>query len=55
MRKLFSKKGDIEIDVLGWWILAIVVLVLGVMIIISLKGKGIGFIDALKNLFRFGK
>ncbi len=47
-----DKKG-IELEMLGWWIIALVVLVLLIMAILILKSKGISAIDYIKNLFRF--
>lgn len=52
-RLLNSKKG-IEIDMIGWIILAIAFLVLFVAGMIILKDKGFGALDFIKNLFRFG-
>ena len=48
-----SKKGDIELDQLGWWILAFAVLVLMILGYFILSGKGTGILEYLKNLFRF--
>ena len=49
----FGKKG-MEMEVLGWWILALAVL--GVMLagFMILKGKGLGAIEFIKNM-RFGR
>ncbi len=49
-----GKKG-IEIEVLGWWIMAIAVLVIIVFAGIILISKGQGGISYFKDLFRFGK
>ncbi|MFH1710880.1 MAG: hypothetical protein ABH840_01050 [Nanoarchaeota archaeon] len=47
-----NKKG-IEIEMLVWWIIAFVILVVAVVGIIILRGKGTGALDFIKNLFRF--
>jgi len=52
--KGMNKRG-MEIEMIGWWILAIAVLVILVIGIMVLKGKGIGAIEYVKNLFRFGR
>ena len=49
-----KRRGAMEMDQIGWWILAIVVLVVVVLGLFVLKGKGIGAMQYLKNLFRFG-
>lgn len=51
---VFRKKG-MEMEMIGWWIIAIVVLVIMLIGFMILKGKGIGAIDFIKNLFKFGK
>jgi UPF0716 family protein affecting phage T7 exclusion len=48
-----SKKA-IELEMIGWWILALVVLVIVVLGIIILKSRGISALEYLKNIFRFG-
>ena len=48
-----GKKG-IELDMLGYWILGIAVLAVIVIGIFVLKGKGAGYLDFIKDLFRFG-
>ena len=50
-----EKKGQIEIDEIIWWIIAIIVLVLVVILYFTLKSKGINIIDYIKNLVKFGK
>lgn len=50
-----KKKGAIELDILGWWILGIVVLVIVVIVIITLKGKATGLLELIKDIFRFKK
>ncbi|MEM3112904.1 MAG: hypothetical protein QXI33_00575 [Candidatus Pacearchaeota archaeon] len=49
-----NKKG-IEIEVLGWWIMAIVVLVIILLAGIILINKGQGGLSYFRELFRFGK
>jgi len=53
-RGFFRGKKGIETEMLGWWIIAIVVLVIMIAGYIILKGKGIDAIEYIKNLFRFG-
>jgi len=51
-----QKKGTraaIELEMLAWWIIALIVLVVIVIGYIILSGKGIGIIEHIKNLFRF--
>ena len=51
----FLKRGKrgIELDMLGYWILGILVLVVIVVGYFILKGKGVGVLEAIKNMFRF--
>ena len=49
------KKRGMEMEMLGWWILAIAVLVIMITGYIILKGKGIDAIEYLKNILRFGR
>jgi len=49
-----NKRG-IELEMLGWWILALAVLVFMVIAFFILKGKGIGAIEFIKNIFQFGR
>lgn len=49
-----GKKG-IEMEMIGWWIIAIVILVIMLVAYFVLKGKGINAIEFIKNIFRFGK
>ena len=46
-----GEKRGMEIEILGWWILAIAVLVISIGIIIVLKGKGTNAIDFIKKSF----
>ncbi|MCK5603468.1 hypothetical protein KAR91_16405 [Candidatus Pacearchaeota archaeon] len=50
-RKRFNKFG-IESDMMGWIIIAIVILVIALVGYLRWKGVGLGAIDSLKNLFR---
>jgi len=52
---MMNKKGDIEWDTIIYWIIAVLVLVLGFFLYKVLAGKGISALEYLKNLFRFGK
>jgi len=52
MRK--DKRG-IELEMLGWWIIALVVLAVMVIGFLILSGKGSSAIQYIKNLFRFGQ
>jgi len=52
-KEVKNKKGAIELDMLAWWIIAVVVLVIIIAGIFILKGKGSGLIEHIKNLFRF--
>jgi len=51
--KHMKKRGDIELDTLGWWIIAIAVLLIAIVAYILLSGKGTGMLEYIKNLFRF--
>jgi len=53
-KKRFGKKG-MEMEILGWWIIALVVLAIMLIGFMILKGKGIGAIEFIKNMFRFGR
>lgn len=53
--RILSKKKAMEIEMLGWWIIALVVFVIMVVGFVILKGKGINAIDYIKNIFRFGR
>ena len=52
--KKMRKKGEIELEVLAWWIIAILVLVVVLIGYFILSGKGTGVLEHIKNLFRFG-
>ena len=49
-----NKKG-IELEILGWWIMALAVLVIVIIGIIILMGKGEAAINYINDLFRFGR
>jgi hypothetical protein len=51
-RKRNNKKG-IEMDMLGWWIIGIVALVILIFAIMIMRGKGAGALSFIQNLFRF--
>ena len=53
--KTLSKKNGIEMEMLGWWLIALVVLAIMIVGFIILKGKGINAIEYIKNIFRFGR
>ena len=47
-----GKKG-MEIEMLAWLLIGVLVLVVVVVGYLLLKGKGVGAIEYIKNLFRF--
>ena len=53
MKKRFFEKRGMGITMLGWWIIAIVVLIITIGALIILKSDGINAIDYIKNLFIF--
>ena len=55
--KIFTrgKKRGMEIQMIGWWILAIVILAIMFAAYMILKSKGIDAIEYVKNIFRFRK
>ena len=48
-----NKRG-LEFETLIKWIIALIVLVIGVLAIIVLRGRGSDLIDKLINIFKFG-
>ena len=46
-------KKAMELEVLGWWILGIFILVVVIFAIVILAGKGTGALDYIKDMFRF--
>lgn len=53
MKKKRGKKGTISIDMLGWILIGLAVLVIAVIGILILTGKGSAALEYIKNLFRF--
>lgn len=49
-----GKKG-MEIETLGWWIIAVIILIVLVVGYVILRQKDVSAIEFIKNLFRFGK
>lgn len=50
-----KNKRGMEMEMLAWWIIAVTVLVILLSAYFILKGKGVGAIEFIKNMFRFGK
>lgn len=48
-----KKNKAIELDLLTWWLIAIICLVILILAIIVLREKGINAIEYIKDLFRF--
>jgi len=48
-----GRKGEIS-EYLPWIIIAVILLVIVLLSIFLLKGKGIEFIDKIKNIFKGG-
>jgi hypothetical protein len=53
MNKRFNKKGIVS-EYLPWILIAVAVLVVLMIAIFVLKGKGISILDQFKNIFRGG-
>jgi hypothetical protein len=51
-KKNILNKKAMELEMLGWWILGLAVLVIIFIVIFMLRGKGIGFIEYIKDLLR---
>jgi hypothetical protein len=49
-----NKKG-LELEMLGWWLIALAVLVVVILGIFILRGKGEAAITFIRDLFRFGR
>lgn len=49
--RLFGKKGDIDIDTVVGWGIAIIVLVLVIGLYLLLKDKGTSLIGSIKGIF----
>ncbi|MBM3247593.1 hypothetical protein FJZ17_03600 [Candidatus Pacearchaeota archaeon] len=54
MKKLFGKKG-MELEMLGWIILSVVILVILVVAYIYLNKNNLSAAEFVKNLFRLRK
>jgi UPF0716 family protein affecting phage T7 exclusion len=52
---MVKKRGAFELDNIGWWVLGIAVLVVVVVGLFILKEKGVGAMQYLNDIFRFGK
>ncbi len=50
---LMKNKKGMEIEILVWIIIAVVILVVMVAAFMILKNKDAGFVEFIKNLFRF--
>lgn len=50
-----AKKGAIELDVLGWILIGVAVLVIMVIGYLIMRSQGGSAINFIKNLFGFGK
>ncbi len=48
-----KNKKAIELDMLAWWLIGLVALVILVLVTMVLTGKGQSAIEYLKNLIRF--
>jgi hypothetical protein len=53
--KRLNKKGLIWFDQLGGWAIALAVLVIMIVSYMIMKNKGVGAIEFIKNMLRFGK
>jgi hypothetical protein len=49
-----KRKKAMALETLGWWILGAVALIIIILAIIILKGKGSSAVSYIKELFRFG-
>ena len=50
-----KNKRGMESEMLGWWIIALVALVILIVGYFILKSKGIDALESIKNIFRFGR
>lgn len=48
-----KRKGEMSLEVLGWWLIGLLVLIIIMVAIFILSGKGSNAIDYIKNLFNF--
>lgn len=53
MKNIKNKKRAVELEIVFWYLVGAAILVLGVVIVIILLGKGGGFVEAIKNFLRF--
>lgn len=53
MKKKNRNKLGIEMDMLAWWLIGLVSLVILILAIMVLRGKGTGALEFIKDLFRF--
>jgi len=49
----FLNKKAMQIEIIGWWLISLIVLVIMILGFIILKSKGIDALEYIKNLFRF--
>jgi len=49
------KKGELALSTIVIWIISIGALILAILLIVLLQGKGNAAIDYLQDIFRFGK
>ncbi len=53
MKNWLRNKKGLEIEMLGWWLIGLAVLVVVVIGYMILSGKGASAIQYIKNLIRF--
>jgi len=53
MKTKRTNKKAMELEMLGWIIIALVILIIAIFAIVILKGKGISAVEYIKQLFRF--
>ena len=49
-----KEKRGIEMEMLAWWVIGVVILIIAIGGIMILQSKGIDALEYLQNLFRFG-
>ena len=47
-----KNKRGLEMEMLGWWIIGAIVLIVVIISYFTLKAKGIGALDFINSLFR---
>jgi len=52
IKKALNKRG-METEFMGWLLLALLFLLIGLGAAIILQGKGLGAVDFIKNIFKF--